>query len=261
MNKTLTMVVSFLCAAGCSSPPAATEVAWPEPAAVASITPAVAPSFRGAFTEQAALSLLFKDAAAGVLQFPLPQQGSERLLFVFETNEADNECHACRRTIGAAIFAHEGETWRVVISQLDVAQGPPYGASADGSVSVIKIGPERYALKVASGDMHFGVIQSGVSLTEVKPGFPDVFTLMLGGNNEGNCTEEGDAEPPELVSAEPCYDFSGDLVVMPGANAEYHDLVVTFRGTHVLESDKKLVPFNETQRYVYRDGKYVPGTR
>jgi hypothetical protein len=286
MNSPLSAaIVSVLCLAGCSTPPAATERSRAASAARVDVAPTAAPSFRGSFTERAALTLLFEDVdgpswdegnkrlifekdnvqhyAAGVIQFPLQQQGMERLLLVFETNEADNECHACRGTIGAAIFSHDGETWRVTTAQRNVTSGPPYGASAEGAVSLLTVGPDRYALSISSSDMHFGVIQGGVSLFEVKPDFPDVFMLMLSGNNEGNCTEDSDVAPADadaapLVAEEPCYDFSGDLAVVPGANAEYHDLAVAFRGTHVAEDDKKLVPFNETQRYVYRSGKYVP---
>jgi hypothetical protein len=276
------VAVSVLCVAGCSTPPAATDRSLSAPPTRVEAAPPAAPSFRGAFTERAALTLLFADVdtpswnegdkrlifeiddvehhAAAVVQFPLPQQGSERRLLVFETNEADNDCHACRGTVGAAIFTRDGELWRVAASEREITPGPPYGASAEGAVSLLKIGPDRYALSISSSDMHFGIIQGGVSLVEVKPGFPGVFMLMLSGNNEGNCTEDTDpaSTEPGLVSEQPCYDYSGDLAVVPGTNADYYDLAVAFRGTRVLEDDGKLVPFNETQRYVYRAGEYVP---
>src|SRR5688572_20110359 len=110
MNKALSVVsVLLLCAAGCSKEPAATEGPRQEQDAQkpADVKPAAAlPALQGAFTEQAALSLLFKDVdtpkweetvnhlsfkqdevehyAAGIGQFPFHQQGAERLLFVFE---------------------------------------------------------------------------------------------------------------------------------------------------------------------------------
>ena len=105
--------------------------------AAGTVSEAQAPAFiQGEFTPKAALALVFKNVdspewtedgrlhfqesgtehyARGIGEFAVNEKGAERRLFVFEMAPAeDNTCRACKVSVGAAIFSHQGQRWRLV---------------------------------------------------------------------------------------------------------------------------------------------------
>ena len=252
-------------------------------AAPAAATPApapAAPSLEGEFVEERALRLIMKDAGAltwkedsmfftvkdeefttrPIGQFQFHRQGVEHLLFLFETApNTDNDCHACGVVVGAGLFARRGNGWSLEFSKREVAGYNEWGRSAANIVSLIRLGSNRYAIRLNTDNMGQGYASIAVTLNEVAPDFPEVFSELLFQNNEGTCADDP-AERDEIVRE--CYDYGASLYFLPAANPEYDDLIVAFHGTHPTDDGKGVEPHLDRMRYVYRDGKYLkPATR
>ena len=279
ISRALSCIIPLLLLgpAACSRAPADNPSAN-QSAAPAAATPApaaTAPSLEGAFVEERALRLIMKDAGQltwkedamfftekneefttrPIGQFPFHRQGVEHLLFLFETApNTDNDCHACGVVVGAGLFARSGNGWNLELSKRDVAGYNEWGRSAANIVSLIRLGSNRYAIRLNTDNMGQGFTSVAVTLNEVAPDFPEVFSELLFQNNEGTCSDDP-AERDEVVRE--CYDFGASLYFVPAANPEYDDLIVAFHGTHPTADGKGIEPHLDRVRYGYRSGKYV----
>ena len=274
---TAVMLAALLAAAACSRT-AKEEAPPPSPALAAAAPKPPRPSFAGSFQEKTALGLVFKDVAnprwkAGapdvlvfdkgaiehyaksVGRFPFHQDGIERLLFVHETAAVeDNTCHACGVTLGAAVFAHRADTWHLEFAQPDISGYGSFGTGPQvGNLALLRIGRDRFALRVTSCDMHFGRRDCMLALHEAAAEFPQVFLLVQASNNEGTCSED----PVEWHDGvEPCVTSEGTLTMVPGGNLEYDDIVVATRGTEMDAAAKQVVPFARESRFTFRAGRF-----
>jgi hypothetical protein len=267
-------LAAFLGAAGCAR--SAKDV---EPAAPARVVAPSLPSFTGAFSDKPALTLILKAVAnpqwktvgaedvlnyekdgveqyaKRVTRFPFHQDGIERLLFLYESAPAeDNQCHACRVTLGAAVFSHQHDAWQLELSAPEMTEHGSWGASVGpGEVTLLRIGRDRFALRKTSCDMHFGRRDCMLELYEIAREFPSVFLLVQSVDNEGVCSDD---PADQHDGTEPCETSDSRLSIVPGINVDYDDIVVSTRGVEMDPVAKKVAPFAREQRFTFRDGKY-----
>jgi hypothetical protein len=156
------------------------------------------------------------------------------------------DCHACAPLIGAAVFAKNGTAWTVESSnkEFDVIGnwgGPP-------AAEVLRVGPDRVGFELKPGNTNQGeTVGSVMILLPWKAGIHEAFDAETISTETSDC---GDGMGQ-------CRDKSGEIEFVPGANADYDDIVLTISGTETSEKTGKDEKVRRVQNWKFSDGKYV----
>lgn len=265
LRKTQSLLISLglLCFAGCVKP---TKPVTPAPKA--------APNF----SDKEALLLLYQDQenliwrekisekdnfepadalyfnedqfAWGIKTYPL----SGGLLFLYGESSEDNSCHACGVGIGAAVFAVEGNAWKLQYMK-DLGEHGSYGMVDSNQFSTIAVGPKRQALRFDGGFSNQGYTEGGFVLYEISPTFPELLAASTYADNAGTCSDDP-KERDEYIGE--CYSYEGTLRFEPGKDPSVYDAVIDYKGTYISEDreDGRPEPYDHTVRYTFQNGKY-----
>jgi hypothetical protein len=182
------------------------------------------------------------------------ENGIEKFLLVTnrkgttEDEEMEWTCHACYGIPSVATFVKTPNYWKIETVQKHAGEIGSYGTP--GEPSLIKIGPEKYALKFSWGDMGMGYERGGEYYWIVSNGIINEILNVY--TSEDNTAAEGPKKDLAISNSK--------VIFTPGNNPEFFDVKIVKTGKKSVKVGRTYVlkPFSEIELYVYLDGKYQP---
>lgn len=173
--------------------------------------------------------------------------GPERALVLLATPPPSpgDDCHGCAPTIGYAIFALEGDSWRLVSDDPSIGRFGEYGKA--GKYDIVHIGPGSIGLLFfAEGTGQGYFTQSMEVFAEVHGALVAVLSLReIAGNDAGAC--------PGL---EPCWAYRSTYTHRPSPSSPLYDLLLTTKGTMFVAG--AIVRVDKKAAWVFNGTNYVP---
>ncbi len=178
------------------------------------------------------------------------------LTYAVLTDDPDFFCHACRPTIGMAVFSQNGQKWTMDTSNRSVTTDAGGYGKPPTDIQLVQIGPNRYAVKIITRDE--GGETTGVLLVLV----PWNGTVNLGLERIIADDDAGMCGPKETL---PCYSNRRKLTFIRNDKVEYYDLELELTGTDLMNSDTgihmRARKVHGLEVLKFDEGKYVQVSR
>ena len=136
--------------------------------------------------------------------------------------------------VGAVVFVSDGDRWRAELVQPHVGIVAEERMTDDPVViSRVDIGSESVAFLVPDGSSNQGIAVNGMHMFAYEKGrFADFGFVQTGEENGGNCADD---EEGKALGRAPCWEYSGEIIVQPGARPDHHDLRIKRTGTRLVK--------------------------
>ena len=155
------------------------------------------------------------------------------------------DCKGCAPLISAAVFTPGTEGWkpesigRAVLTFGDFGKPP--------EPSLMKIGPQARAFLLRVTSVQERTTVAEALLVPWKGVVQEAMRTVVADSNQGNCG-----------GAYPCFSNERELQLVPGADPQYNDIVLTLTGTDLPQNPPyKLRRVSGSERLQFHDGKYV----
>ncbi len=163
------------------------------------------------------------------------------------------DCHACAPFIGAAVFVHDGQHWKVESSRTVITQGGGFGYPPK-DFRVLQVGPRRIGIEMT--DRYEGQGEATKAITILVP--------WNGKVNEALrfITHDDDRGACGLPGGLPCYSNQKGFLVAATKNKDYFDIALNLSGTDMTNG----LPYKQrivhgTELFEWTEGFYKLKTR
>lgn len=190
--------------------------------------------------------------AYALLDMPYVEAGVPRHLLVTLATPLTPEeynCHGCTFLVGAAVFSRVNGAWLLTARQLALTEAG--GFAQEPLATLQPLGPDHFGFRleelVSGGGEGTDLSIFEVSGSEIK----EVFSAA----KDSSFINEKCWPMPLSQAWGACVEFVGGISVMPGADPEHYDIVLS---RHVTSSVTRRIPRGTYLfRYRYSAGKYV----
>ncbi|MGB2752080.1 MAG: hypothetical protein WBC19_08470 [Pyrinomonadaceae bacterium] len=163
--------------------------------------------------------------------------------------EENYACHACAMHVSLGVFSKTSNGWRLQQSR---RKGFWKGAWGDVEApSLVKIGPNRFALKFDAFDMGQGYETGITNLYAIDEG--SINEILYLQSHKSNIAAISDVSRMEVKDIKVSF--------KPGSNPDYYDALFVITGKAPKKVGRKyvLTPYSRTEIHPFSDSKYYIG--
>lgn len=171
----------------------------------------------------------------------------EKHIVLTQTKPLDREfeCHACPPLIGGMIFKKLGNKWMIESKNKYITISGKWG-SVDNKISLMKIGSNKFGVKITGDDMHQGYESTRISLiTSYKSELLEVFSIIT----------EILADPTVEIKTKLALTSPIELKFVQGKDPEFYEIEVLLLKTK--KEGKRNILFDEQKLFRFNEGKYI----
>jgi hypothetical protein len=153
--------------------------------------------------------------------------------------DRDYSCHGCSAIIGVADFRQRNSSWYLEAFNPFASQGPDW--NSDPQAELIRIGPDRFAVRLGAGGMGQGIEIEYVQIVASIGSWIGEVIKQDTSDSYGAC------DPNSLRM--PCYSNRTRIQFVPGQNPEFFDIRTSTTGTKLNDQCTNTISANETQLF------------